>query len=147
MFALRCTSFLNFAAVASLVVGSLATPGRSDELVQSLGPVAPHEPILTKVGDKRVVAFYSPGSRRCALHAVVWDNSEDGTEISAARVRVSLEPGQVVHIDSAENESVNLQCGSNAADLAVVDDKEFVAFGITTEPSTQSTMDASAFRY
>ena len=55
------------------VVGALATftflmPAIADEL-NNLGPVPPHEPILTSVGTKRVIAFYLPGSGQCALHS------------------------------------------------------------------------------
>ena len=139
MFPLSRIQFLQFAAVGTLVVlCALATPTRADELAQALGPVGPHEPILTVVGSKRVIAFYVPGSDRCALHAVVWDNTDANTNRSAARVRISLEPGQIVHIDSAENETLNLQCGSDAETLSIVDNDELVAFGITTQQSDQS---------
>ena len=45
---------------------------------------------------------------------------------TAVRVRVSLQPREMVHIDSTDNESLNLEslnlkCGDNAASLAVVD--------------------------
>ena len=45
--------------------------------------------------------------------------------ISAARVRVSLNPRQMVHIDSAESKSINLQCGDYAETLALVDNSKF----------------------
>ncbi|HEY4645880.1 MAG TPA: hypothetical protein VIH25_06330 [Steroidobacteraceae bacterium] len=127
------------AAGAVLALAAPSIPARADELAQNLGPVGPHEPILTTVGSQRVIAFYVPGSDRCALHAVVWDNTDaDAADTSAARVRVSLQPGQIVHIDTAEQESLNLQCGKNAEKLAVVDTDSLVAFGITTQQSDQS---------
>jgi hypothetical protein len=124
------------------VVGALATflsmPAVADELTR-LGPVPPHEPILTSVGTKRVIAFYLPGSGQCALHAVIGDkmNINPDTDIPAVRVRISLEPGQTVHIDSVEGESLNLRCGGNAESLALVDTDEAVAFGIITQPHQQ----------
>lgn len=136
--------FLQFAAVGTLVVFcALATPTRADQLAQNLGPVGPHEPILTSVGSQRVIAFYVPGSDHCALHAVVWDNTNAHTSVSAARVRISLRPGQIVHIDSAESETLNLKCGSYAEMLSVVDNDELVAFGISLQQSHQ-TMPANA---
>ena len=134
------TRSLSLAAAGVVVALSAASiPARADELAQNLGPVGPHEPILTTVGSQRVIAFYVPGSDRCALHAVVWDNTDaDAADTSAARVRVSLQPGQIVHIDTAEQESLNLQCGKNAEKLAVVDTDSLVAFGITTQQSDQS---------
>jgi len=139
MFPLSRIRFLQFAAVGTLVVlCALETPTRANELAQNLGPVGPHEPIITMVGSQRVIAFYVPGSDRCALHAVVWDNTNTDTSVSAARIRISLEPGQIVHIDSAENETLNLQCGSDAETLSVVGNDERVAFGITSQRSDQS---------
>ena len=76
MFSLSRIQFSKFAAMGSLVVlSTLGTPARADELAQNLGPVGPHEPILTTVGSQRVIAFYEPGNDRCALNAVVYDKT------------------------------------------------------------------------
>ena len=75
MFPLSRIQLLKFAAGGLVVISTLGPPARADELAQSLGPVGPHEPILTTVGSQRVIAFYMPGSDRCALHAVVWDHT------------------------------------------------------------------------
>ena len=48
---------------------------------------------------------------------------------SAARVRVSLNPRQMVHIDSTDNKSINLQCGDYADTLALVDTSKLIAAG------------------
>jgi hypothetical protein len=117
--------FLKFAAAGALVALTAAsTPARSDELLANLGPVGPHEPILTTVGSKRVIAFYEPDSGHCAVNAVVWDNTDADT---AARVRVSLNPRQMVQIDSPENKSLNLQCGDSAESLAIVSPPKLIA--------------------
>ena len=47
---------------------ALSLPVRADELVQNLGPVGPHDPILTTVGSKRVIAFYTPDGGHCGIH-------------------------------------------------------------------------------
>ena len=56
---------------------------------------------------------------------VVFDKTDAYTGMTtAARVRVSLNPREMVHIDSADNESVkslNLQCGKNAEMLTIID--------------------------
>jgi hypothetical protein len=123
------TQFLSFAAAGALVLTVASSPGYADELAQNLGPVGPNEPILTTVGSKRVIAFYVPGNGLCGINVVVWDRSDDSGN-SAARVRVSLNPRQSVHIDSAENKSINLQCGDHAETLALVDTSKFVAAGV-----------------
>jgi len=115
------------AAVLTLVVlGGYGLPTRADELAQNLGPVGPHEPILTTVGSKRVIAFYEPGGGNCSLNVVVWDRTDESGG-SAARVRVSLNASQMVHIDSPDNKSLNLQCGDYADTLKIVDGKLITA--------------------
>jgi hypothetical protein len=129
MYPLTRSLFLGFAAAGALALSvARDPPARADELAQNLGPVGPNEPILTTVGNKRVIAFYVPGSGHCAINVVVWDRT-DASGDSAARVRVSLNPRQMVHIDSAENNSINLQCGDSAEALALVDTSEFIDAG------------------
>jgi hypothetical protein len=131
---------LKFAA-AGVVVCTLGTPARADEMVQNLGPVGPHEAILTEVGSERVIAFYEPDNGRCAVHAVVFDKTDAYTGMTtAARVRVSLNPREIVHIDSADNESVkslDLQCGKDAEKLTIIDTDSSVVSGITIQPLGQ----------
>ena len=124
-------------ASACVAFTAFSIPARADELVQLLDPVGPHQPIIASVGNKRVIAFYLPGSNHCAVHAVI-GNNDINADTPAVRVRVSLEPGQIVHIDTTENKSLNLQCGSNAENLSIVDSDDAVAFGVTAEPDYQS---------
>ena len=139
MFSLSRIQLLKFAA-AVVVVCTLGTPARADELAQNLGPVGPYEPILTTFGSKRVIAFYEPDIGRCGLTAVVHDKTDAYTVMTtAARVRVSLNPHEIVHIDSTDNESVkslNLQCGENAEKLTIID-TDGVALGITNQQPSQ----------
>jgi hypothetical protein len=67
---------------------------------------------------------------------VIGDN-DINADTPAVRIRVSLEAGQIVHIDTTENKSLNLQCGSNAENLSVVDSEDAVAFGMTEQPGSQ----------
>jgi hypothetical protein len=115
---------LSFAAASALVVLSAASvPAHSEEPWVNLGPVGPYEPIRVAVGSKRVLAFFEPNVGQCAVRSVVWDvvDADADTVYSAVQLRISLKPSQIVHIDASENETVNLQCGDNAATLAVVD--------------------------
>ena len=43
----------------------------------------------------------------------------------------------IVHIDSAANESLNLQCGENAGEPTIIDTDSAVACGITIQPPGQ----------
>ena len=140
MFSLSRIQLLKFAA-AGVVLCTLGTPARADELAQNLGPVGPHEPILTEVGSQRVIAFYEPDNGRCAVHAVVFDKTDAYTGMTtAARVRVGLNPLDMVHIDSTDNgslKSLNLQCGKDAEKLTIIDTDSSVVSGITIQPPGQ----------
>ena len=144
---LTCIQLLKFAAAGVVVVCTLGTPARAGELAQNLGPVGPHEPILTEVGSQRVIAFYEPDNRRCGVQAVVYDKTDAYTGMTtAARVRVSLNPGEMVHIDSNDNDSfksLNLQCGKNAEKLTIIDTDSLVASGSTIQSPGQP-IEASA---
>jgi hypothetical protein len=121
---------ISFAAAgAVLVLTTASIPARANDLAQNLGPVGPYEPILTTVGSKRVIAFYEPNSGHCDFRAVVW-NTTDINADSAARFQADLNPRQMVRIDTAENESLKLQCGDNAESLAIVDANKFIAAGV-----------------
>ena len=147
MFSLPRMQLLSFAAAAGVLVIS-GTPTMADELAQNLGPVGPHEPILTEVGSKRVIAFYEPDNGRCAVQAIVYDTTDAYTGMTtAARVRVSLNPRETVHIDSTDNDSfksLNLQCGDDAERLTIIDTDSAVASGITLQPPGHP-IEASAF--
>ena len=114
-------SFLKFTAASSLLaLTAISTPAGAYEMVQNLGPVGPNEPMLATIGSKHVVAFYVPGNGRCDVQAVIW-NSDDEDAVTAASMRVSLNPGQTTSIDSTENKSLTLKCGDHAEKLSAVD--------------------------
>jgi hypothetical protein len=146
MFSLPRMQLLSLAAAAGVLVIS-GTPTMADELATNLGPVGPHEPILTAVGSKRVIAFYEPDNGRCAVQAIVYDTTDAYTGMTtAARVRVSLNPREMVYIDGTDNDSfksLNLQCGDDAATLALVDSHENIAFGTSTSKKIEAS--ASGF--
>ena len=85
-----------------------------------LGPVGPNDPIVKTVGRKTVLAFYEADGSHCVMHVVMWDRGDESGG-SAAGFRVTLDPRQVVHIDTAQNKSLGLQCGNAADTLAIVE--------------------------
>ena len=95
------------------------TPASAYEMTQNLGPVPAHEPILTTVGNKHVIAFFVPGDGQCNVQVVTW-NADDMEANSAGGVRLSLNAGQTASIDSSETESFTLKCGDHAETLASV---------------------------
>jgi len=122
MYLLSRNWLLGFTTVLALA----SAPTYANDLSQNLGPVGPNEPILTTVGGKRVIAFYEADGGHCGMHIVVWDRA-DVSGGSAARIRVALDPRQVVHIETPENKSLNLQCGQSADTVAIVDKSNVIA--------------------
>jgi hypothetical protein len=119
MLAFTRIQLLSFAAAGVFAVLTVATAAtRSDYPWVRLGPVGPSDPILTTVGNKHIIAFYEPGDGYCNIYVVANDRN-DVSGASAEQVRVGLAPGQMAHIDTAQNESLNLQCGDDAESLAV----------------------------
>ena len=101
-----------------LVTGGIEA--RADELIEHSGPVAANDPIIETVGNKRVIAFFQRENGRCDVSAVVFEKTDaDRGKTAAARVRVSLRPHEIVYIDSPDNQTLRLQCGSNATTLEV----------------------------
>ena len=101
---------------AALVMMAV-TPALSEEYVNNPGPVGPNEPILLTVGGQRLIAFFVPERDSCWVNTIMWKDGSDGPH--ASRVRLSLQPGQMARFDVADM-SMNLLCGVDASNLAVV---------------------------
>jgi hypothetical protein len=106
---------------ASVFVGLYAggIPARAEEMIQHLGPVRAYEPILAPVGSKRLIAFYVPHGKDCAIHAIIW-NADDIDANTASRIRVVLNRRQIAHIDSPDK-SLELQCAHGTLAIVSVD--------------------------
>jgi hypothetical protein len=120
-------NFLEVATAAAVVaLTALSTPASANEIVQNLGPVPAHQPIVKTVGNKNVLAFFEPGNGQCNLQAVIWNVDE--VETNPTRLRVSLNPGQTASIDSSATKSFKLRCGDHAETLAAIDgDQQFAS--------------------
>ena len=126
MFSLTLNTLKVASAAAVVSLTALCTPASANEMVQNLGPVPAHQPILKTVGTKNVLAFFEPGNGQCNVQAVIWNADE--IETNPARVQLSLYPGQTASIDSSATESFNLRCGDQAETLAAIDgDQQFAS--------------------
>jgi hypothetical protein len=119
MFSLTRNTLKVASAAAVVALTALGTPARANEIVQNLGPVPAHEPILKTVGNKHVIAYFVPGNGKCNVQTVIW-NAND-VEAKSAGIQISLNPGQTASIDSSATESFTLRCGDNAETLAAID--------------------------
>ena len=53
------------------------------------------------------------------MSAVTWKDADANAPYASVRVRVSLKPGQLVHLDGSQRQSMGLLCGADASSLAV----------------------------
>lgn len=122
-------SFSRIQAVAGALVVLMAagTPARANHLVQNLGPVGPREPIITTVGSKSVIAFYSPDRGNCVVHVVEWSSAD--VDATSTGFQTTLNPGQMAAINTAEDKSLYFQCGDHAERLAIVPTAKFSTVG------------------
>jgi len=114
------------AAASAIVALAAAAPVNAYERVHRLGPVSAYQPILTTIGNKNVVAFFSPGNGQCNVQAVFW-NADDMEAKSAGGVRISLDPAQTVSIDSSPTETLTFKCGDYAEWLSALDSDQHLA--------------------
>jgi hypothetical protein len=122
--------FLCVVAGALVALVTVGVTARADELVEHLGPVGTNDTILATFGSKRVIAFFEQDNGRCTVSAVVFEKTDADTGMTtAARIRVTLRPHEMIHIDSSDNQSLRLQCGSNATTLGVLETDKVVASG------------------
>jgi hypothetical protein len=121
----------SLAAASALCMFGAATPALADDPLTNLGPVGPSEPILVKVGNQRMIAFFVPERGNCSLSAVSWKEAGPDAPFASERVRISLKPGQLVQLDGAQRQPLGLLCGADASSLAVTASPELIFTGAT----------------
>ena len=120
----RLSTLTAAGALAALLSGGV--PASAEDNKANLGPVGPREPILATFGDKRVIAYYERDGDMCDVSAVVFDTSAAGGGNASTRVRVSLHPGELFHVDAVGDDEVMLTCGPNAARLMVLNRRDIL---------------------
>jgi hypothetical protein len=124
---IRLIGFAWAGALAALTAAG--APAHADDPLTNLGPVGPHEPILVKIGNQRIIAFFIPERGECAVNAVTWKDADAKAPYASVRVRVSLKPGQLVQLDASQRQSMGLLCGADASSLAVTAPAELILTG------------------
>ena len=94
---------------------------------QPLGPIkdkatyAPIESIRYDFGSKSMSGYFVEKDARCVVMLMVYEKRDPDTNFSstATRVRVVLNPGQTVGLDSEKGRSLNFTCGEGGKTLLV----------------------------
>lgn len=126
---LRSPLLIGLSALGISVALAAALPASAEQPRANLGPVGPHEPILTMIGTQRVIAYYEAERGQCAVNAVVWRDSDPDAPYASTRVRIDLKPGEMFRLDAAGKQSMNLLCGVDASTLAVVAPPDLIRTG------------------
>jgi hypothetical protein len=88
---------------------------------------APIQNISYEFGSKFVSGFFMQQAASCVVYLMITEkiDPDEPLRITATRVRVALNPGQIAGLDSEEGRSLNLKCGEGAETLEVnVGDRE-----------------------
>jgi hypothetical protein len=88
---------------------------------------APIQSIRYDFGSKSMSGYFVEKDARCVVMLMVYEKRDPDTNFSstATRVRVVLNPGQTVGLDSEKGRSLNFTCGEGAVALIVdVGDRE-----------------------
>lgn len=103
---------------------SASIPGVSAEPLSLAVEQARYGPIQSinyVIGTKAVSGFFVAQANRCLVTLMIIEHSDPEAPLaqSAARVRVTLSPGQVAGLDSEEGRSLNFTCADRAVALLV----------------------------
>lgn len=135
---IQLISFVAVGVIVALTAASTSATA-TDLAPQHLGPVGHDDPILTTVGSLRVIAFFLTEIDHCGLNTVVWDpkyldTGNPDTGMTAEGSRVSLDEGQVFHIDSGAELILVAQHLAPDARAA------FCKFGVGLRPGRVATL-------
>jgi len=108
-------------AASVAVAATVAANASKDTLGEKT--YAPMQSISYVVGSKSAIGYFVQEQDTCRVVMMVAENVDPAvaTPPSAARLRLALQPGQAVGLDSDEGRSIDMTCGSGAATLTVRD--------------------------
>ena len=81
----------------------------------------PIQSISYEFGSKAMSGYFVSQGSVCLVTLMISDKSDPDwlSRITAARMRLMLEPGQIAGLDSEEGRSLNFSCGAGAKTLVV----------------------------
>ena len=109
----------------ALLIGILAA-GAGVAVADRTSPKAetfrPIQAMSYELGQKRAVGYFERANGTCRVTLMIAEevNTDVAEPTSAARLRVSLTPGQGATLGSAEGESIAVTCGAGAETVDVV---------------------------
>ena len=118
-------SHLLLVALGASVVLSMAATFAAASKLSPDGPAdrqyRPVQSISYHLGSKHAIGTFTRENGTCQVTMMVAEavDPEVATPTSAARLRLSLQPGQAAGLDSEEGDSIDMTCGEAAETLIV----------------------------
>ena len=112
------TSFAGMVAAALLASAPAASGGSPIDGEASFRPI---QSISYEFGSKFMSGFYLQQSGACVVYLMITEKIDPDAplRITATRVRIALNSGQVAGLDSDEGRSLNLTCANDGEALVV----------------------------
>ncbi|MGE5768450.1 MAG: hypothetical protein ACM35H_14770, partial [Bacteroidota bacterium] len=109
------------AAVAVVALGATLPAASTRAPAPWTSEYRPVQSITQEFGSKVASGYFLARDGACAVTLMVGERSDPEAPhaLSAARLRVTLAPGQAVGLDSDEGRSLSLACGAGGKTLTV----------------------------
>lgn len=110
-----------FAAATSFWSSGWAVSGESRLQKEGEARYRPIQSISYEFGSKAMSGYFVQRNSVCLVTLMIAERSDpdSSSPLTATRVRVMLEPGQIAGLDSEEGSSLNFTCAKDAATLVV----------------------------
>src|SRR6516164_1096356 len=119
-------TMLVVSALAAAIAGSFWSSGSAvsgESRLQKEGEARyrPIQSISYEFGSKAMSGYFVQRSSACLVTLMIAERSDpdSASTLTATRVRLMLDPGQIAGLDSEEGGSLNFTCGKDAATLVV----------------------------
>jgi hypothetical protein len=116
--------FLKTSTFAAMIAVVLSVPAASGKLAEPHDGKAHYLPVQSisyEFGSKFMSGYFVQDAATCFITVMIIEKSdpEHVLPVTAARLRLSLNPGQVAGFDSEEGRSLNFTCGEHASMLSM----------------------------
>jgi hypothetical protein len=120
---LRKSFKISVVAVASALVFTawVANAISHPQKFEETATYSPLKSISYEFGSKFMSGYFVEESGRCFITLMIIEKykPDELLPLTAARVRLALDPGQIAGLDSEEGQSINVTCGDNAKTVLV----------------------------
>lgn len=122
MISRKLPGLVAFAGATAVGLGAwVTTAAGGSPLAEDKAVYAPVQSISYEFGSKAMSGYFVQQFDTCLVTLMVIEKSdpEELAQLSPARVRLMLSPGQIAGLDSEEGKSLNFTCGDGADTLLV----------------------------